>query len=151
MERQEHNASDPYNLQRFLEAQANHYDIAFAEVSQGRKRSHWMWYIFPQIRGLGYSGMAQKYAISGAEEARAYLAHPLLGERLQRISEVVLAIEGRSMFDVFGSPDDWKLRSCATLFSTISPANSVFHQIIAKHYEGEMDARTLVILEAERG
>ncbi|MCK6512336.1 DUF1810 domain-containing protein [Myxococcota bacterium] len=143
-------ASDPHDLQRFIEAQANVYDIAFAEISNGRKRSHWMWYIFPQIEGLGYSDMAQRYAISGAEEARAYLEHPLLGERLQRICEVVLATEGRSMFDVFGSPDDLKLRSCATLFSAISPENSVFHRIIEKHYEQEMDARTLVILEAQQ-
>ena len=141
--------SDPYNLQRFLEAQAMNYDDALAELKAGEKRSHWMWYIFPQYKGLGMSRMSQEYAIRSLDEARAYLEHPILGDRLLECSETVLSIDDYSAYDILGSPDDMKLRSCATLFAVVSPPDSLFMQILDRFYQGEKDRQTLDLLGIE--
>jgi len=141
--------NDPYNLQRFLEAQAMNYDDALAELKAGEKRSHWMWYVFPQYKGLGMSRMSQEYAIRSLDEARAYLEHPILGDRLLECSETVLSIDDYSAFDILGSPDDMKLRSCATLFAVVSPPDSLFMQILDRFYQGEKDGQTLDLLGIE--
>ena len=135
-----------YDLSRFLEAQKNSYDTALREIRAGRKRSHWMWYIFPQIRGLGYSAMAQHYAIRDLEEAREYLQHPVLGPRLIEISEALLALDETDPWRVMGSPDDLKLRSCMTLFQSAAPDQPVFGKVLDKFYGGQPDGRTLEIL-----
>jgi len=115
--------ADPYNLARFLQAQERDYAQAISEIRSGRKRSHWMWYVFPQFAGLGFSPTSRFYAIESVAEAEAYLDHPVLGRRLVESVEAVLTLEGRSVSEIFGSPDDLKLRSCATLFASISPAD----------------------------
>ena len=143
--------NDPFNLQRFLDAQRDSYDTALGELRAGRKRSHWMWYVFPQLDGLGHSPMARRYAIRSAAEAAAYLRHPVLGPRLAAVAAAALGHAGRSALDVFGSPDDLKLRSSATLFAHVSPAGSVFHQLLDRYFGGEPDQRTLDLLAAERG
>jgi uncharacterized protein (DUF1810 family) len=137
---------DPYNLSRFLEAQQTIYEQALSEIRNGRKRSHWMWYIFPQFDGLAFSSTSKHYAIKSLDEARAYLRHPLLGPRLLASAEAAIRIDGRSATQIFGSPDDLKLKSCATLFACVSPAGSVFHQLLAKYYQGDADIRTLGLL-----
>jgi uncharacterized protein (DUF1810 family) len=134
---------DPHNLSRFVRAQERDYERALSEIRQGRKRSHWMWYIFPQVDGLGSSAMSEQYAIRSLEEAAAYLAHPVLGPRLIECAEAVLAGGGRSAADVFGYPDDLKLRSCATLFACVSPAGSVFDRLLVEFFEGLRDEKTL--------
>lgn len=139
-----------HDIERFVDAQVGDYARALAEVRNGEKRTHWMWYVFPQLAGLGTSAMAKRYAISGLDEARAYLAHPVLGARLREISEAALGLEGLSAHEVFGSPDDLKLRSCATLFARVSPAGSVFQRLLEKYFDGEQDAATLRLLAAER-
>jgi uncharacterized protein (DUF1810 family) len=141
-------ADDPHDLRRFVHAQEGDYERALAELRSGRKRTHWMWYIFPQLDGLGFSATAKRYAIKSAEEARAYLAHPILGPRLRECGEAVLRIEGRSATAIFGSPDDWKLRSCATLFASVSPPGSVFDRLLSTYYGGERDTKTLQLLDA---
>jgi uncharacterized protein (DUF1810 family) len=135
--------NDPYDLQRFLDAQTGSYQRALAEIRAGSKRSHWMWYVFPQYAGLGHSSTAARYAIKSLDEARAYLAHPLLGPRLIECTEAALSVEGRTAREIFGSPDDLKLRSCATLFAQISPPGSAFERLLATYYGGEPDRRTL--------
>ncbi len=135
-----------YDLSRFLEAQNNSYNTALREIRAGRKRSHWMWYIFPQIQGLGYSAMAQHYAIRDLGEAREYLQHPLLGPRLIEISEALLALDESDPRRVMGSPDDLKLRSCMTLFQCAAPDQPVFGKVLDKFYGGRPDGRTLEIL-----
>ncbi len=135
-----------YDLSRFLEAQNNSYNTALREIRAGRKRSHWMWYIFPQIQGLGYSAMAQHYAIRDLGEAREYLQHPLLGPRLIEISEALLALDESDPRRVMGSPDDLKLRSCMTLFQSAAPDQPVFGKVLNKFYGGSPDGRTLEIL-----
>src|SRR5689334_18956662 len=120
------NRSDPFDLARFTSAQNAVYDLALAEIRHGDKRSHWMWFIFPQIDGLGFSSTAKRYAIKSAEETRQYLAHAVLGPRLLECAAAVLAVEGRSASDIFGSPDDLKLKSCMTLFETVAGQDSVF-------------------------
>lgn len=137
---------DQYDLNRFLVAQASDFDDALSEIRSGRKRSHWMWYIFPQFEGLGFSSTSRQYAIKSRAEAEAYLAHPVLGERLREIAEAVLLTEGRSANEIFGSPDDLKLNSCATLFAEVSPAGSVFHRLIEKYFDGKRDEKTLRLL-----
>ena len=137
-----------YNLERFVDAQNGAYERALSELRAGHKRSHWMWFIFPQIAGLGSSFMAEKYAVRSAEEAAAYLADPVLGSRLLRCVDAVLAIEGISAHEVFGSPDDFKLRSSMTLFAAISEHGSPFHKVIDKFYRGEFDDRTIQLLDA---
>ncbi|MGH8094785.1 MAG: DUF1810 domain-containing protein [Chthoniobacterales bacterium] len=139
-------ADDPHDLERFVRAQECDYERALAEIRTGRKRSHWMWYIFPQIKGLGSSAMSQRYAIKSLAEARAYLDHTLLGPRLNACLEVLLNLEDRSAEEVFGSPDDRKLRSCVTLFAAVSPPDSMFHQLLDKYFNGERDAVTLRLL-----
>ena len=142
------NEPDPFNLARFVSAQEGVYKRALAEIRAGDKRTHWMWFIFPQIDGLGFSSTAKLYAIKSPEEARQYLAHPVLGPRLRECAEAVLAVEGRSAFDIFGSPDDLKLKSSMTLFETLAGQDAVFGQVLDKYYDGERDTRTLEILAA---
>jgi len=140
------NRSDPYDLRRFVQAQEHVYERALAEIRGGSKRTHWMWYIFPQIDGLGSSPTAKRYAIKSAEEAKAYLDHPILGPRLLECAEAVVRIEGRTAEEVFGSPDDLKLRSCATLFACVMQQRSIFDRLIEKFYEGKRDRRTQQLL-----
>ena len=138
---------DPLYLGRFASAQAGIYDRVLAELRCGQKRTHWMWFVFPQIDGLAYSSTSQKYAIKSIQEARAYLSHPVLGARLRECAEAVLATEGRSASEIFGYPDDLKLRSSMTLFAYVSDPGSVFVRVLDKYFHGEQDARTLQILE----
>ena len=134
-------------LDRFIEAQKHDYARALAEIKNGRKRSHWMWYIFPQIDGLGVSSTARFYAIKDIAEAKAYLAHPILGPRLIEITKTALAVEGKTAEEIFGYPDVLKFRSCATLFAHISEPGSVFHRVLEKYYEGKPDEATLRLLK----
>ena len=133
-------------MTRFVEAQEGVYQQALAEIQRGRKASHWMWFIFPQYEGLGLSEASRFYAIKSLEEARAYLAHPVLGPRLTACAEAALAVDERSATQIFGSPDDMKLRSCATLFAAVSPPGSVFERLLEKYFEGQGDKRTLALL-----
>jgi uncharacterized protein (DUF1810 family) len=137
---------DPYNLSRFGEVQEDDYERALSELRSGKKRTHWMWYIFPQIDGLAFSTTSKHYAIKSIKEAKAYLDHPILGPRLDECAEAVLHVEGRSAAEIFGSPDDLKLRSCATLFAAVSPPGSVFDRVLKKYYEGRRDEKTLQLL-----
>lgn len=137
---------DPYDLNRFVHAQEPVYDQALFEIMNGRKRSHWMWYIFPQFDGLGQSATSERYAIKSIEEARAYLAHPVLGPRLAECAEAVLSIRGQSAHSIFGTPDDLKLRSSATLFASASNDGSVFHRLLDEFFKGERDRRTLRLM-----
>jgi uncharacterized protein (DUF1810 family) len=139
--------SDPYNLQRFVDAQDPVFDQACVELRAGEKSSHWMWFVFPQIEGLGRSPMAIHYAISSREEAAAYLAHPLLGPRLRKCTELVNQVEGRSIHKIFGSPDDMKFRSSMTLFAQATRDNQVFLDALQKYFGGDFDRLTLELLE----
>jgi uncharacterized protein (DUF1810 family) len=139
-------AADPHDLGRFVQAQEGDYERALAEVRSGRKRSHWMWYIFPQYDGLGFSSTSRLYAIKSLAEARAYLGHPVLGPRLVACAEAALGIEGKSAYEIFDSPDDMKLRSCATLFARVAPAGSVFERLLDKYFQGQPDPKTLRLL-----
>lgn len=145
--RQSNHSGDPYNLDRFVQAQQNVYEQALTEIQRGQKRSHWMWYIFPQFDGLGMSATSKRYAIKSIAEAKAYLSHPVLGPRLMECANAVLGIEGRSAHEIFGSPDDIKLRSCATLFAWVSPKGSVFDQLLDQFFQGDRDPKTLRLLE----
>lgn len=140
--------AEPHDLNRFVDAQKENYDEAVAELRAGRKQSHWMWYVFPQLAGLGQSSMAIRYAIRSADEARAYLDHPVLGRRLIECAEAVLAIENKSANDIFGSPDDLKLRSSATLFAHVAPGRSIFARILEKYFDRKPDPRTVEKLRA---
>ena len=131
------------DLSRFLKAQEYDYAQALREIRAGRKRSHWMWYIFPQIQGLGFSSTAQYYAIRDLNEAKDYLAHPVLGARLKEISEALLELDGLSAHEIFGYPDDLKLRSCMTLFRMADLNCKIFEQVLEKYYDGEPDRRTV--------
>jgi uncharacterized protein (DUF1810 family) len=143
---------DPYNLQRFVDAQRPVYERVCRELQQGRKQSHWMWFIFPQIQGLGRSEMAQKFAISSREEAEAYLAHPVLGPRLRECSRIIADLEGRSIEDIFGYPDDRKFRSSMTLFARAAvdkdkdKDKEIFQRCLDKYFRGEPDRLTLAPL-----
>ena len=139
-------AGDPHNLSRFVQAQDDDYEQALAEIRSGRKRSHWMWYIFPQIEGLGFSSTSRLYSIKSIAEAEAYLSHPVLGPRMVECAEAALRVEGRSAFEIFGSTDEMKLRSCATLFACVAPAGSVFDRLIDKYFQGQRDGKTLRLL-----
>ena len=130
-----------------MEAQKRSYPTALQEIQNGRKMSHWMWYIFPQIAGLGHSYTAQYYAIQNLEEARAFLNDPYLGKNLLEISHALLPLETNNPTEVFGKPDDMKLRSCMTLFAAVSEEGSVFHQVLEKYFDGNRDRLTLNILE----
>lgn len=132
--------------ERFVAAQKRDYDRALAEIRAGRKRSHWMWYIFPQLKELGYSFNAKFYGINGPDEARAYLAHPVLGPRLIEISEALLELDGSDPEAVMGQVDALKLRSCMTLFACVSGDGSVFRRVIDKYYGGEPDKETLALI-----
>jgi uncharacterized protein (DUF1810 family) len=137
---------DPHLLSRFVLAQQDDYEQALSEIRSGQKRSHWMWYIFPQIDGLAFSSTSRHFAIKSLDEARAYLDHPILGPRLVECAEAVLLVKDRSATQIFGSPDDLKLRSCATLFASVSPPGSVFERLLEKYYRGERDGKTLQLL-----
>jgi len=141
--------TDPFNLQRFLDAQDGIYETALAELSAGSKRSHWMWFIFPQLRGLGLSPTAQFYGISSLDEARAYLQHPVLGTRLRECVEAMLPWEGRPAEQILGSIDALKLRSSLTLFDRVKP-HALFADGLAAFFRGERDERTLALLNGER-
>jgi uncharacterized protein (DUF1810 family) len=136
---------DPFNLQRFLDAQAGGIDAVGRELRAGRKESHWMWYVFPQLRGLGVSSTANFYGISSLEEARAYLAHPLLGARLKEWTGIVNAIEGRDLQAIFGDPDRLKFRSCMTLFALAAPNEAVFAEALRRYCDGQGDPRTTAL------
>lgn len=138
---------DPFDLQRFVAAQAGTYETALAELRRGRKASHWMWFIFPQLAGLGSSPMAQTYAIGSLDEARAYLAHPALGPRLRECVQAVNALAGRSAHQIFDAPDDLKFRSSLTLFAKAAPQEPLFATALGKYFGGELDLRTLARLD----
>lgn len=140
-------ASDPFHLQRFIEAQAAVFEQVRAELMAGRKRSHWMWFIFPQLQGLGHSAMAQQYGIGSAEEAQVYLQHPLLGARLLECTRLVNAVHQRSAREIFGSPDDLKFRSCMNLFSRVPGAPTIFQSALERYFAGIADPRTLQLLQ----
>jgi uncharacterized protein (DUF1810 family) len=135
--------ADPHNLQRFLDAQAPVYDRVCEELRAGRKRSHWMWFIFPQIAGLGRSWTARHYAIRSLAEASAYLEHPLLGPRLRECTKLVIDVSGKSIHDILGSPDDMKFRSSMTLFARATTDNKAFEDALQKYFGGEHDSLTL--------
>ncbi len=137
---------DAFDLDRFLRAQENVYETALREVRNGRKQTHWMWFIFPQIAGLGRTDVSQLYAIKSREEAVAYLEHPVLGTRLREISDALLSVEDKSAAEIFGTPDDLKLRSSMTLFKSVSTENEVFLQVLDRYYAGEEDPQTFRIL-----
>jgi uncharacterized protein (DUF1810 family) len=139
-------ASDRFNLQRFVDAQERVYPTVLDELREGRKRSHWIWFIFPQIAGLGSSPTAAKYAISSLDEARAYVRHALLGARLHECAQLVNAVHGRSIGAIFGSPDDMKVRSSMTLFAHATDDNQDFVQLLERYYDGEEDPLTVARL-----
>jgi len=136
------------NLERFLSAQERSYETALAEIKSGRKQSHWMWYIFPQIHGLGFSETSKFYAIKDLEEAKEFLAHPVLGQRLIRICNELLKLHDNNANKIFGTPDDLKLKSSMTLFSSLD-ANPVFDLVLEKFFNGAKDARTLAIIAGQ--
>jgi uncharacterized protein (DUF1810 family) len=135
--------SDPYNLQRFVDAQSPVFQHVIAELREGRKTGHWMWFIFPQVRGLGHSSTAQMFGISSLEEARTYLDHPILGSRLRECTRLVNLLEGRSAHQIFGYPDELKFRSSITLFAKAASDNAIFVEALEKYYNGELDDVTL--------
>lgn len=133
------------NLSRFIEAQGQNYERALQEIKAGHKCSHWMWFIFPQLKGLGRSATSTYYGIDGMSEAEEYLSHPILGNRLREISEVLLKLDSNNAHEIFGSPDDLKLRSCMTLFDKVSP-HDIFNDVLNKYFDGEVDYITLKLL-----
>ena len=137
---------DPFNLHRFVEAQRPVYNRVVQELQAGHKRSHWMWFIFPQLHGLGRSDMAEHFALSGAGEAQAYLLHELLGPRLEDCVSALLQHDGKSALQILGHPDDLKLHSCLTLFASIAPQHPLFGQALARFFEGRQDTRTIFLL-----
>ena len=137
--------TDPFDLQRFVDAQRSVYPQVRAELAAGCKRSHWMWFVFPQLKGLGRSATAQHYGIASRAEAQAYWAHPLLGPRLRECTELVLAVDGSSAQEIFGPPDDLKFRSCMTLFAQAT-GEPVFTRALEKYFRGEADPRTIELL-----
>jgi uncharacterized protein (DUF1810 family) len=140
-------AADPHDLARFVRAQEATYPSALAEIRAGRKRSHWMWFVFPQLAGLGSSPMARAYAIESLAEAEAYLQHPILGPRLEECAEALLGVVGRTAHEIFGSPDDLKLRSCLTLFARAAAPGSPFERGLEAYFAGRPDGRTLERLD----
>jgi len=139
-------SDDPFDLQRFVAAQAPVYERVRTELKNGRKQSHWMWFIFPQIAGLGHSAMAQRYAISSLREAEAYLKHPVLGSRLRECVRLVLQVEGKSAYEILGSPDDMKFHSCVTLFGRADPQEVLFLDALEKYFGGAEDQATVARL-----
>ncbi len=141
--------NDAYNLKRFIDAQHRDYETALSEIKNGRKRSHWMWYIFPQINGLGFSETSRYYSIKNGEEAEAFLQHPVLGERLITICNALLSLPTNNAHSIFGSPDDVKLKSCATLFASLPNTSPVFEAVLQKFFNGKKDESTLRILKQQ--
>lgn len=137
------NDTDPYNLQRFLDAQRDTYARVLTELRAGRKQSHWMWYVFPQLKGLGHSPMAEKFAISSLDEAEAYLRHPVLGQRLRECTALVTAIDGLSIEDIFGYPDCLKFHSSMTLFAKAADDDEIFTAALKKYHRAELDEQTM--------
>ena len=142
---------DPYNLFRFVEAQDSVYEQVLAELRQGRKTSHWMWFVFPQIQGLGHSYMAQQFAISSLEEAKSYLQHPILGPRLRECTKLVNDTSGRTIHQIFGYPDDLKFHSCMTLFAQATEEEDVFQKALRKYFSNEPDTLTVERMRAING
>jgi uncharacterized protein (DUF1810 family) len=142
--------ADPFDLRRFVDAQARVYEDVLAELRNGAKRSHWIWFVFPQLRGLGRSATAQHYGISSLDEARAYLAHPVLGARLRECTGLVAAIDGRSVDEIFGWPDNLKVRSSMTLFAHATDDNAGFREVLDKFYDGQEDPATVELLNSAR-
>src|SRR5579863_10528228 len=142
--------NDPYDLQRFVDAQDPLFDEVCAELRAGCKESHWMWFVFPQLRGLGHSGMASHYGIASLDQARAYLAHPVLGPRLKECTQLACQIEGRSIGQIFGAPDDLKFRSCMTLFARAAENEPLFDAALEKYFGGQPDHLTLERLKKAR-
>lgn len=142
--------ADPHNLQRFVDAQRDHYERALKELRSGRKRTHWMWFIFPQLQGLGRSAMAQQFAISGRDEAIAYLQHPILGPRLQTCTEAMLEHRDESARQILGGPDDLKFHSCMTLFAATAPEPTLFEQALQVFFDGQPDAASVERLDNGR-
>ena len=138
--------ADTYNLQRFLDAQQSDYSVALEEIRRGRKQSHWMWYIFPQLLGLGYTSTSTFYGIKDLDEAAAYMEHPVLSGRLIEICNALLTLESNDARKVFGSPDDVKLRSSMTLFSLVPNADKIFKSVLEKFFNGRQDEKTLQLL-----
>tara|TARA_Y100000815_G_scaffold156243_1_gene141965 strand:+ start:628 stop:1056 length:429 start_codon:yes stop_codon:yes gene_type:complete len=138
---------DPYDLERFIKAQDHSYETALNEIKNGRKQSHWMWYIFPQFKGLGQSATSKQYAIKSKEEAKAFFDHAILGPRLVEITNALLELKGLTAHAIFGSPDDLKLKSCMTLFTAIQEKNTCFQEVLDKYYDGKQDDKTLKLLE----
>ena len=142
--------ADPHDLDRFLTAQAPVIDAVLDELRAGRKRTHWMWFVFPQLRGLGHSQMAWHFGIASRDEAAAFIAHAVLGPRLRECVEAVLAVRGRTAHEIFGSPDDLKLRSCLTLFAEVAGGDSVFDRALRQYFGGQPDPATLDLLAKPR-
>jgi uncharacterized protein (DUF1810 family) len=142
--------SDPYNLQRFVDAQNGVYEQVRSELREGRKRGHWMWFIFPQVRGLGRSHLAEVFAIASKGEAQAYLDHPVLAERLRECTQLVNQVQGRTLEEIFGYPDNLKFRSSMTLFRQVTADNQVFVEALRRYCNGELDRSTLERLLAGR-
>ncbi len=134
------------DLQRFVDAQSDVYERVRAELRAGRKQSHWMWFIFPQLRGLGHSHMATLYGISSRQEAEEYLEHPVLGPRLRECTQLVNLVEGRSIHEILGSPDDMKFRSSMTLFASVAKDDQIFKDALEKYFDGELDPLTMELL-----
>ena len=137
---------DPHDLQRFVDAQGPVYSQVRQELARGAKASHWMWFVFPQLKGLGRSAMALRYGIASADEALAYWRHPVLGPRLKECTELVLAVQGRTALQIFGSPDDLKFCSSMTLFARVAPDETAFGRAIDKYFGGQRDARTIALM-----
>jgi uncharacterized protein (DUF1810 family) len=140
-------SADRHHLQRFLDAQQSVYAQVLSELQAGEKRTHWMWFVFPQLQGLGHSAMAQRYAISSLAEATAYRNHPVLGARLRECTRLVNQVAGRAVHEIFGSPDDFKFRSSMTLFTRATPDNAEFVAALAKYFGGQEDRGTVEILD----
>lgn len=145
----QHLDTNPSDLGRFVDAQATTFDSACSELRSGRKTGHWIWYIFPQLKGLGVSSTSEFYGISSLAEAKAYLAHPVLGPRLLEATQIILAIEDQSLRDILSAPDDMKFRSCMTLFEHAAESENIFGMALAKHCGGQRDLKTLTLLEAK--
>src|SRR5215470_15954824 len=144
--RSQHSSDDPFRLERFVVAQVRVYSHVLSELRVGQKMSHWMWFIFPQVRGLGRSTISIEYAISSRDEARAYLQHPLLGPRLKECTQLLLQVENRSALEIFGEPDDVKFRSSMTLFTNVSSEDDIFERALKKYFGGVPDRLTLARL-----
>jgi uncharacterized protein (DUF1810 family) len=138
--------ADRFNLQRFVDAQNRIYQQVCSELRRGVKESHWMWFVFPQIQGLGYSSMSRKYAITSRQEAEAYLNHPILGQRLRECTDIVNRIEGSSIGEIFGYPDDLKFHSSVTLFAEVARDESIFREALRKYFSGKPDEATMKLL-----